>query len=90
MSISTTVYKWVHTGNIDPKFGKGIQDADTIGVVDLGALNYNGTFNNYCYMKEGFPVAGITSGNNTISVTKVTGSSEKAAITARWSALTPT
>ena len=66
--ISTTIYKWEYTGNTQP-WGRGWYNPDDKGVVVLS--------DPYFYMKEGFPVEGITTDNNTISISTVTDTSEK-------------
>ena len=66
--ISTTIYKWEYTGNVQP-WGRGWYNPDDKGVVSL--------IDPYFYMKEGFSIAGITTDNNTISISTVTDTSEK-------------
>ena len=66
--ISTTIYKWEYTGNTQP-WGRGWYNPDAKGVVSL--------IDPYFYMKEGFSIAGITTDNNTISISTVTDTSEK-------------
>ena len=57
--ISTTIYKWEYTGNVQP-WGRGWYNPDDKGVVTL--------IDPYFYMKEGFSIVGITTDNNTISI----------------------
>ena len=66
--ISTTIYKWEYTGNVQP-WGRGWYNPDDKGVVSL--------IDPYFYMKEGFSIVGITTDNNTISISTVTDTSEK-------------
>ena len=66
--ISTTIYKWEYTGNVQP-WGRGWYNPDDKGVVSL--------IDPYFYMKEGFSIEGITTDNNTISISTVTDTSEK-------------
>lgn len=78
--ISTTIYKWEYTGNVQP-WGRGWYNPDDKGVVTL--------IDPYFYMKEGFSIVGITTDNNTISISTVTDSSEKAQIKSDLSQIDP-
>ena len=78
--ISTTIYKWEYTGNAQP-WGRGWYNPDEKGVVSL--------IDPYFYMKEGFSIVGITTDNNTISISTVTDSSEKAQIKSDLSQIDP-
>ena len=78
--ISTTIYKWEYTGNVQP-WGRGWYNPDDKGVVPL--------IDPYFYMKEGFSIVGITTDNNTISISTVTDSSEKAQIKSHLSQIDP-
>ena len=78
--ISTTIYKWEYTGNVQP-WGRGWYNPDEKGVVSL--------IDPYFYMKEGFSIVGITTDNNTISISTVTDSSEKAQIKSDLSQIDP-
>lgn len=78
--ISTTIYKWEYTGNTQP-WGRGWYNPDDKGVVVLS--------DPYFYMKEGFSIVGITTDNNTISISTVTDTSEKELIKSKLPQIDP-
>ena len=79
--ISTTVYKYKHTGVVE-SWGKGWYNPEDKGVVVLS--------DPYLYMKEGNSIVGITTDNNTISISTITDSAEKEYLKTIFPALDPT
>ena len=78
--ISTTVYKYKHTGVVE-SWGKGWYNPEDKGVVVLS--------DPYFYMKEGKSIVGITTDNNTISISTVTDSAEKEYLKTIFTSLDP-
>ena len=78
--ISTTVYKYEYTGVVE-SWGKGWYNSDDKGVVVLN--------DPYFYMKEGKSIVGITTDNNTISISTVTDSAEKEYLKTIFTSLDP-
>ena len=79
--ISTTVYKYKHTGVVE-SWGKGWYNPEDKGVVVLS--------DPYFYMKEGNSIVGITTDNNTISISTITDSAEKEYLKTIFPDLDPT
>ena len=78
--ISTTVYKYKHTGVVE-SWGKGWYNPEDKGVVVLS--------DPYFYMKEGKSIVGITTDNPTISISTVTDSAEKDYLKTIFTSLDP-
>ena len=79
--LTTTVYKYKHTGVVE-SWGKGWYNPEDKGVVVLS--------DPYFYMKEGNSIVGITTDNNTISISTITDSAEKEYLKTIFPALDPT
>ena len=79
--ISTTVYKWKYTGVVE-SWGKGWYNSDDKGVIVLS--------DPYFYMIDGKSIVGITTDNNTISISTVTDSDEKEYLKTIFTTLDPT
>ena len=77
---TTTVYKYEYTGVVE-SWGKGWYNSDDKGVVVLN--------DPYFYMKEGKSIVGITTDNNTISISTVTDSAEKEYLKTIFTSLDP-
>ena len=79
--LTTTVYKWKYTGVVE-SWGKGWYNSDDKGVVVLS--------DPYFYMIDGKSIVGITTDNNTISISTVTDSAEKEYLKTIFTTLDPT
>ena len=75
-----TVYKYEYTG-VGESWGKGWYNPDDKGVVVLN--------DPYFYMKDGKSIVGITTDNNTISISTVTDPAEKEYLKTIFTSLDP-